>query len=295
MKKTCTRRTFLKKAVAFSAGTFLTSSFGYMYARYIEPRQLDVVEQTITSPNIPESFHNVKILQFSDIHLGLSYNLPLLERLVEKMNILSPDIVLFTGDLIDIPNEYLHMKKVAPILKQVYAPLGKFSIFGNHDHGGYGTEMYKQIMHDSEFKLLVNEVVHIRLVDNSYIAIGGLDDILLGKPSYAHTLGQLSKDIFSIIMVHEPDVAQKVALYPVDLQLSGHSHGGQIQIPFYGPLITPPLSTLYREGMYEVGDSKMQLYVNRGLGTTRLPFRFLAKPEITLFTLKKGPITGNPS
>jgi uncharacterized protein len=288
MKKTYTRRIFLKRVAAFIAGAFLTSSFGYMYARYIEPRQLDVVERTLTSKNIPKSFHGVKILQFSDIHLGLSYNLPLLQRLVDKINVLKPDIVLFTGDLIDIPNEYPYINQISPILKQIHTPLGKFAIFGNHDHGGYGTEMYKQIMFDAEFTLLVNEIAHIRLVDNSYISICGLDDVLLGKPQYDQTLRQLSNEIFSIVMVHEPDVAQKIALYPVDLQLSGHSHGGQIQIPFYGPLITPPLSTIYREGLYEVGETKMKLYVNRGLGTTRLPFRFLAKPEITIFTLKHG-------
>ncbi|MFC3884299.1 metallophosphoesterase [Bacillus songklensis] len=286
MKKIYTRRTFLKRVAAFTAGTFLTFGFGYMYARYIEPRQLDVVERTLTSKNIPKSFHGMKILQFSDIHLGLSYDLPLLKRLVEKLNALSPDIVLFTGDLIDIPNEYPYINQISPILKQVHAPLGKFAIFGNHDHGGYGTEMYKQIMHESKFTLLVNEIAHIRLVDNSYISICGLDDVLLGKPQYDQTLRQLSSEVFSIVMVHEPDVAQKIALYPVDLQLSGHSHGGQIQIPFYGPLITPPLSTIYQEGSYKVGEAKMQLYVNRGLGTTRLPFRFLAKPEITIFTLK---------
>jgi predicted MPP superfamily phosphohydrolase len=287
MKETCTRRAFLKKAAAFSAGTFLASSLGYMYARYIEPRQLDIVEQTIISPNIPKGFHGTKILQFSDTHLGLSYNLEMLRHLTEKMNALNPDIVLFTGDLIDIPNQYAYIDKVAPVLKTIKAPLGKFSIFGNHDHGGYGTEIYKQIMHESAFTLLVNEVVQIRLLDNSYIVIGGLDDALLGKPSYGSTLSQLSEDVFSIMMVHEPDVAQELALYPVNLQLSGHSHGGQIQIPFYGPLITPPLSTLYREGMYTIGQTDMQLYVNRGLGTTRLPFRFLAKPEVTLFTLKR--------
>ncbi|MBM7704674.1 putative MPP superfamily phosphohydrolase [Bacillus iocasae] len=278
----------MKRFLSLSFGSILAASGGYAYAKYVEPKRLDIVRKTISASNLPASFDGINVLQFSDTHLGLSYHLPQLQNLVEKMNALRPDIVLFTGDLIDIPNEYPYTNKVAPILKQIQAPLGKYSIYGNHDHGGYGTELYKEIMHQADFKLLTNEVHKIELVDQTFIHICGLDDVMLGKPEYSKTLNQLQHNVFSIAMVHEPDVAVKVANYEVDLQLSGHSHGGQIQIPFYGPLITPPFGTVYSEGSYEVGQSNMQLYVNRGLGTTRLPFRFLATPEVTIFTLRKA-------
>ncbi|WP_110111763.1 metallophosphoesterase [Bacillus sp. CGMCC 1.16541] len=287
MEKTYTRRSFLKRFLSLSFGSMIAASGGYVYAKYIEPNRLDIVRQTIHASNLPASFDGMKIVQFSDIHLGLSYHLPHLEKLIDTMNALHPDIVLFTGDLIDIPNEYQHANEVAPILKRIQAPLGKYSIYGNHDHGGYGTELYRNIMQQADFKLLMNDVQKIQLVDQTYIHICGLDDVMLGKPEYSKTLNQLQRNVFSIAMVHEPDVAVKVANYEVDLQLSGHSHGGQIQIPFYGPLITPPFGTVYSEGFYEVGESNMQLYVNRGLGTTRLPFRFLATPEVTVFTLRK--------
>ncbi|MCR8929353.1 metallophosphoesterase [Priestia megaterium] len=286
MKKTYTRRSFLKGLASISLGSLLTTSFGYTYAKYIEPRRLQIVRHTITSKNIPKSFNGIKILQFSDIHLGLSYDLLQLEQLMVTINNLKPTLILFTGDLMDVPNEYPHPERIPPILQRLQAPLGKYAIYGNHDHGGYGTNIYKQAIEDAGFRLLVNEVDTVFMPDKSYIHICGLDDIMLGNPQYEGTLGQLQPDIFSIAMIHEPDVAVKAAPFPVDLQLSGHSHGGQIQIPFYGPLITPPFGTVYPEGMYEVGDSKMKLYVNRGLGTTRIPFRFLATPEITLFTLQ---------
>ncbi|TYR79864.1 metallophosphoesterase [Priestia megaterium] len=286
MKKTYTRRSFLKGLFSISLGTILTTSFGYTYAKYIEPRRLQVVRQTIQSASIPNSFHNIRILQFSDTHLGLSYDLLQLDHLIDRINKLEPDIVLFTGDLMDIPNEYPNPNQIVPILKRIKAPIGKYAIYGNHDHGGYGTELYKEIIEKSGFHLLVNEVVKLELENAGYIHICGLDDVMLGDPQYEQTLGVLDENTFSIALIHEPDVAVKAATFPVDLQISGHSHGGQIQIPFFGPLITPPFGTVYPEGLYEVGESKMKLYVNRGIGTTRIPFRFLATPEITLFTLR---------
>lgn len=290
MKKTYTRRSFLKGLLSLSLGTVLTTSFGYTYAKYIEPRRLQITRKSIFSNNIPTGFHNRTILQFSDTHLGLSYNLQQLEELVSKINSLKPDLILFTGDLMDAPNEYAYPHRIPPILQRLKSPLGKYAIYGNHDHGGYGTTLYQDIIQESNFQLLVNEARTITLDNGEYIHICGLDDVMLGDPQYEQTLGQLESSTFAIAMIHEPDVAVKAAAFPVDLQLSGHSHGGQIQLPFFGPLITPPFGTVYPEGFYKVGENGMQLYVNRGIGTTRIPFRFLATPEITLFTLKKTSI-----
>ena len=87
-------------------------------------------------------------------------------------------------------------------------------------------------MRESGFELLLNSEKRIRLLDNSEISIFGLDDILLGKPKIKETLQRARKNIYNIVLVHEPDIAPQIATYPVNLQLSGHSHGGQVQIPF---------------------------------------------------------------
>lgn len=282
MKK-ITRRTFLKGSGALIP--FLISGFGYMYIRYIEPFYVHTVFKTLSSTTIPKELSGKRIVQFSDIHLSSTYTLKKLRRLVKQINSLSPDLVFFTGDLIDAPQQYKEAGEIPSILKQIKAPLGKFAVYGNHDHGGFGTNLYEEIMKKSHFQLLKNSSVRIEGSDEKALVIYGLDDVMLGKPNLAQTLQNASQEFFSIVLVHEPDIAPEVARYPINLQLSGHTHGGQIQLPFIGPIVTPPYGTNYVEGLYTVQHSAMKLYVNRGLGTTRLPFRLLAPPELTIFTL----------
>jgi uncharacterized protein len=288
MTELMTRRTFLKKAASLSLATIFLSTSSYTYARYVEPKHFVVTKHVIQHSLIPKAFDGTKIVQFSDTHLGHFFELEQLQYVINKINYLQPDIVFFTGDLIDKPNRYPYVKNIAPILQQVRAPLGKFAIYGNHDHGGYGTEIYEKIMEESGFDLLVNEHRIITLLDKSKIIIAGIDDAMLGKPNIKKTFQGIPEDVYTIVLMHEPDIANEIEMFRPHFQLSGHSHGGQIQVPFYGPLITPPLATHFYEGFYQVGTSNMLLFVNRGLGTTRMPYRFLSKPEIACFTLRSG-------
>lgn len=287
MAKKQTRRTFLKRTF----GSFLTvlglSSGGYLYANRIEPSLIDIQEQNIKHPLIPNSFDGIKMIQFSDTHLGFQYSLHQFNQLVEKINSLKPDIILFTGDLMDEPNQYTEINKLIPILKNLHAPLGKYCIFGNHDHGGYGSEIYRNIMETTNFTVLLNNSAPVKLKDGSKIYLLGIDDAMLGHPNLPLTLKNVPANTFKILLSHAPDLAETAARYPIQWQLSGHSHGGQIKIPFLGALVTPPFAQIYPEGLYSIGENNpLSLYVNRGIGTTRLPFRFLSKPELTVFTLK---------
>lgn len=286
MAKKLSRRIFLKQIGAISFTGLLTTTLGYMYARYMEPRQLAIQKHIITHPLIPKGFNGTKIVQFSDTHLGFYYSLNQLNDLVTEINYHSPDIVIFTGDLIDNPKQYKQPEHIMNILKKIDAPLGKLAIYGNHDHGGYGTDMYRNIMENAGFQILQNDVRIIKLLDKSEIILAGLDDCILGKPSFDTLSKQMKHDCYTILLAHEPDVAVKAAQYHYHLQISGHTHGGQIKLPFFGPLYTPPLGKKFIEGFYEVNNKKMMLYVNRGLGSTRLPLRFLSKPELTIFTLR---------
>jgi predicted MPP superfamily phosphohydrolase len=278
------RRTFLKKMVLTGVGGILATTFSYGYARFIEPAQLTVTHHIISHPLIPKEFTGTKLLQFSDVHLGHYYGLQRFHHTIAKINELQPDIVVFTGDLLHEPNKYPHIDAITDALSHIRAPLGKFSIYGNHDHGGYGTDIYRHIMEKAGFHMLVNEHVLIRRQHGRFIAIAGSDDMMLGRPNFAKMVESIPDSTYTIVLLHEPDGAIQTSRYPVHLQLSGHSHGGQIQLPFIGPLITPPLSEKYYEGFYRI--RHLTLYVNRGLGTTRVPLRFLSPPELTVFTLQ---------
>ncbi|HDR7950758.1 TPA: metallophosphoesterase [Bacillus toyonensis] len=285
------KKSILKKFIISFISIVMIPVSLYFYATEIERKLITVTWNEIEAPTIPKEFNNKKILQFSDVHLGPEFTLKQLENLVEKMNELHPDIVVFTGDLIDKFGSYSAEKDEAKvILQKINAPLGKYAVFGNHDRGGGGSVFYKKYMEEAGFSVLVNEVQKIEVGNGKYITISGLDDFLLGKPQIAATLKHVRQQDFNMLLVHEPDVVDKVACYPVDFQVSGHSHGGQVQIPFIGPLITTKLAESYVEGMYELeGKNKpLHLYVNRGIGTTRMPVRFWSVPELSVFVLKQN-------
>src|SRR5699024_6038669 len=128
----------------------------YYYAHEIEPATLQITKETIKSHSIPTSFNDFKIVQFSDTHIGFHYSFAQLEKLVNKINDQDPDLIVFTGDLIDEPQTFQSSERLIKILQQLRAKSGKFWIYGNHDHGGYGTDMISDIMNQADFQLLKN-------------------------------------------------------------------------------------------------------------------------------------------
>jgi len=286
MQKKVSRRSFLKRVFGFFVATFGLGVGGYYYAREIEPKLLDINYHKIFNKSIPRSFNDFKIIQFSDTHLGFQYDLNQLQALVEKINQLQPDVIFFTGDLMDEPNNYSVAHQIVPLLQELHAPFGKFAVYGNHDHGGYGTDIYKSIMEQANFAVLLNSSRELKLLDGGSIHIIGIDDPMLGRPIIKKSIHGIPTDSYKILLSHAPDLADEAALFNIHLQLSGHSHGGQIKIPFVGAIVKPPYAEKYYEGFYKIGDNPpLTLYVNRGIGTTRLPFRFLSRPELTVFTL----------
>jgi uncharacterized protein len=282
-----TRRQFIKRTAGSLISVFGLGSGGYFYANRIEPRLLEIHYQQINHPLIPKSFDGIKIVQFSDTHIGFQYDLNQFKLLVNKINALQPDIIFFTGDLMDEPNKFREIHQLVPLLTQLHAPLGKFCIYGNHDHGGYGSDIYRNIMENTNFTVLLNKAYPIKLKDKSSIYLIGIDDAMLGQPDFTLALKHVPVNQFKILLSHAPDLAETAYQHQIHWQLSGHSHGGQVKLPFIGALVKPPFARIYTEGLYSIGKSNpLTLYVNRGIGTTRLPFRFMAKPEITVYTLK---------
>lgn len=259
----------------------------FTYARYIEPELLVVKTRNIKTDAVKLGDKAIKIVQLSDLHLGEDYTTDNLRKVVNKVNELEPDIIVYTGDLIDDNKTFKDTNETVEVLATLQAPLGKYAVYGNHDYGANGHKKYKFIMNESGFKLLINESSNIKLESGEVIQIIGIDDLIFGKANVEKAFEEIGENQLNIVLVHEPDIADLVAQYPIDLQLSGHSHGGQVRFPFIGAPYTPRYSEKYIKGMYSFETNKrMKLYVNVGIGTSQARFRFLNMPEITLFVVE---------
>ena len=162
-------------------------------SKEVETRLLEINKHSIHHPNIPSGFDQFTIVQFSDTHLGFHYQAEQLAKVVKTINKLNPDVVIFTGDLMDEPNKYQHSDEIIPILSSISATFGKFAIYGNHDHGGYGTDLYRDIMINSGFTVLQNDSEQINLLDGSSMYMVGLDDAMLGKPDFEKAVEGIPK------------------------------------------------------------------------------------------------------
>lgn len=280
--KRLTRRSFLKKGMASGAILTLLGLSGYSF--FVEKNDIELSRIQVSSPHLPASFMHMKILHISDLHYGFFYDLDRLDQLVKRIASLSLDMICFTGDFIDQEFTESEATNAAEILGQLTAPDGKFAILGNHDYLG-NVERVKDCLADSGFRLLLNEGTFVKR-ERDLIYISGIDDLLSGTPEPGKVFKnpRLKPELFHILLAHEPDFANEIKNLPVDLQLSGHSHGGQINFPYVGPLITPALSRIYPSGLYRI-NRRLTLYTNRGLGTTILPLRFYCRPEIAIIEL----------
>ncbi len=255
----------------------------YSYARIIEPNLLRVKYENITSPYIGDRT-SLKIVQFSDTHISKYFDVNHLKRTVDRINSEEPDIVVFTGDLIERYNKYDNKDKIHEIwevLNEIKAPLGKYAVYGNHDYGGGAERAFRQIMEKGSFQILQNEKA---IIETYPVNIIGMDDSIFGTLDKEAVISFLDEASYNIVLSHEPDVADLFSEYAADLILTGHSHGGQVNLPIIS--YTPPLAQKYIRGMYDLNNHRQtKVYVNVGLGTSTLPLRFMAIPELTVITI----------
>ncbi|MHB1701305.1 MAG: metallophosphoesterase [Acidobacteriaceae bacterium] len=279
-RKPVTRRAFLGMAGAAAAGLAL-------YPTEIERHELDVVLVPLKLRNLPDSFRGMRIAQISDIHFDEFTEPFFVRRTVEKVNSLKPDMVLLTGDYIsDAPlpahDAIQHIGPCAEILGGIDCPL-RFSILGNHD-ANVSAPGVTEALQSHNIPVLANRYMPIER-DGKRIWIAGVEDPGTQSPDLSKAIPPSARaDGENVILLsHAPDYADNVVGHGVDLVLSGHTHGGQIRIPFIPPIRLPELGRKYVQGHFQLG--AMQLYVNRGIGTVGVPMRFLCPPEITLITL----------
>lgn len=263
---------FLKFLLGAILILFLLFGGCIFYAFKIEPYRITSNELYLNE----KTSDFVKVVQFSDTHIKKDFTYKNLDKIVNTINEQNPDVVVFTGDLYDNYAKYNDDENIIKELQKINAKYDKIAIWGNRDYGGGAVRQYENIMEQSGFTVLKNGNWYITTDTNKKILFTGLDDSMLGNVSMP-TSTQIYESDYDILLTHEPDTADSVQEYPYDLILSGHSHGGQVNIPFL-PAINQKavaytsLATKYVGGMYEL-NANTQMYVNTGIGTTHLSVR----------------------
>ena len=248
-----------------------------------KPNLFDLVDVDVTIKDLPFEFHNYKIVNLTDIHLGQWISPEYLSGVVDYVNSINPDMITLTGDYVSYILEG-YEDALLDSFKRLKAKDGKFAVLGNHDHWA-DAEKIREILKESDIVDLSNDVYTLEK-NGETLNISGVDSCTVGADNIDEVLEKLPDDGASILLAHEPDFAKiSSETNRFDLQMSGHSHGGQLVIP--GVKTTPfrcSYSIKYPVGMYKV--KNMVQYTSKGLGTNSFWLRINCKPEITLFYLK---------
>ena len=253
-----------------------------LWARFVSTTGLIIKEYAVINENLPDNFHGIKIVHFTDLHYGTTINQQYVRMLVDTINGLRPDIIVFTGDLFDkdVIKSKDEVLALGYLLSELDAVLGKFAVRGNHD---YEKNYFDQAMAVSGFRVLNNEAELIYYRGETPIQIIGLPSLI--KEVYTICEDLIADDTiyFRILLAHEPDVIDNLFELNIDLMLAGHSHGGQIRLPFFGAVYTPVGAKNYFNEHYRVGNT--DLFISSGIGTSEWRFRFLNRPSINLYRL----------
>ena len=256
---------------------------GFLYAREVETRRVEVRHVALTLPRLSPEFDGYRVVQVGDLHLDDWTKPERLSGIAKKVNDQRPDLVAITGDFASYSAQKFDTRRLVGALRALRARDGCVAILGNHDYLT-DVKLVRRCIRDAGVVELSNSVLTLRRGDAA-LHVAGIDDVMEGRSRLDLVLRRLPERGAAILLAHEPDFADvSSATGRFDLQLSGHSHGGQIGIPLLRRLVLPPFSQRYTRGLYEVGE--MFLYTNRGLGFVHLRARFLCRPEITVFTLR---------
>lgn len=264
------RRRFLSLGMAGIAGAFVADTAWY------EPQALQV-ERIALPSNSPGK--KVRLLQISDLHLS-GFN-RYFAKVTRQVADLQPDLIVLTGDYLE---EERNIRGVLSFLKELKATHGIYAVQGNWEYWSrLEGENLRRHFAGAGVKLLINERADLEIYGRA-LSIFGLD-----YPSATDYLHQLQREVdpqrFNLLLSHVPAFAHEQLNENINLILSGHTHGGQVRLPFLPPLYLPRYSGRFVSGFYQVSEHRIPLYVSRGVGTSVMPLRLFCRPEITLFEL----------
>ena len=279
-------RTLARGALRGSPGKVAAAAAllgGYLYAREVEIRRVEIKHLALTLPRLAPEFDGYRIVQIGDIHLDDWTKPERLSGIVKKVNAQRPDLIAIMGDFASRSAKQLDTRRLTGALRELRARDGVLTILGNHDYLT-GVELIRRCIREASVTEMVNDVHTLRR-GGATLHVAGIDDVMEGGSRLDLVLRDLPDSGAAILLAHEPDFADvSAATGRFDLQLSGHSHGGQVRVPVLMRLALPPFSQRYTSGLYRV-DGMLQ-YTNRGLGFVDMRLRFLCRPEITVLTLR---------
>lgn len=261
-------------------GLATASAGGVSYGHWVETEWLEVVHRQLRFEHLPPGLDGLRIALLADFHLYPNTRLEYIEQCVAAAQQLRPDLVLLGGDFVQATAEAIF--DLAPVLARLDSTLGSFCVLGNHDYWK-GRKIVEQGLRESQLPLLRNVGRTLQFGGEAFY-LAGVDDCWAGQPDLTTAMAGHPEGTFTILLSHEPDPASDYARdRRIALQLSGHSHGGQVRFPLIGSPFLPPYGRRYDMGLYRIG--KMLLYTNRGIGVTA-PIRLNCRPEVTLLTLR---------
>ena len=280
----------MKKIIKFLLIIFLLILAIIMYARYVGTMGFITKEYTVKDSDLPTSFDGIKIVHFSDLHYKRAIDSKKIESIVEEINLINPDIVVFTGDLIDkdTPLSKKDYDTLVNLLSKINSKYGKYAVMGNHDYYKAKDKVI-EVYESSNFKYLENSYDIVYSKNMEKIFIGGLGNVSYNIDDIAKLMDskELEDDnIYKIILVHEPDITSQIVKdYSVDLILAGHSHNGQVVIPMIGPIYKPNNAKKYYDNYYQVNDTS--LYISSGIGVSTVNYRLFNRPSINFYRINK--------
>ncbi|MHB1001213.1 MAG: metallophosphoesterase [Armatimonadota bacterium] len=269
-------RRYIFSLIIFAMGFIL-------YAVVIEPQMLRVTHQDVYIRNLPQEFDGFTIAQATDLHVAIWVKPAHIRGMVDKMINLHSDMIVLTGDYVSMSAKYA--QPAADELSRLDAPYGIYAVLGNHDYWT-DSERVASALKSADIDVMFNENREIRK-GASGIRLLGFDDTWEGDTDYGKAFVGVPYGEILIGIAHNPDTVLSIEDKHVSLLLTGHTHGGLINLPFKGPLFAvTKLGSKYSAGMFDFGDTK--LYVSRGVGLgTMSHVRFNCPPEITFFTLRR--------
>ena len=261
-----------------------------LYSRYIGTSGIFINEYKIVNKNLSNDFYGFKIVHITDIHYGRTINKKELNDLVEKINLVKPNIVVLTGDLIDKSSDMTDkdIKIISKAISKIDATIGKYAIKGNHD---YKYKKWDILIENSGFVNLNDTYELIYGNENDYILLSGMSTNIYGKKNiddkvkiYEDFINNSEvKPNYSILLMHEPDFIDSFDYNNYNLVLAGHSHNGQVRLPFIGAIVKPNYGRKYYDNYYKLNNT--DLYVSSGLGVSEVNFRLFNRPTFNLYRL----------